>query len=425
MKKLIVVLLTVIFLLPLHAVDLEKGLSVSGGVKTGLLIRNRDFGGELGNLATSPDQKYPMTLHFASYENNARNGVGWLNFGYSWQADNVGNFGAQLGLWANGNINSFNDLLHLGDHFVWASFFEDRFRFIGGQGGGTPINSGGWINADWLGYTGLRLFWVDPSGISAGIIFPDPGDGGIKPVNYLSLLGAGIQYKYNDIVWASLLFDNSPIYDDSESNYYGGLHRPAEQDPIALAGNIAFGIGVNNIYGGKGQLVVEGLFTNLGEDETAGMGNYTISPVATTIALKTGLPVIDNTLYAEVKGKYTIRQGDNGEFTSAIYWGKLELEPYISFNPISILRIDFCVYWAMYINSYYLALDNMPTSYRFNAGQVPDYSYLRDYLSPYQLSLKPRVSLLLSGVNIDLGYTGHFSRDHVDNTIYIDFKWSF
>ena len=79
----------------------------------------------------------------------------------------------------------------------------------------------------------------------------------------------------------------------------------------------------------------------------------------------------------------------------------------------------------MYINSYYLALDNTPQQYHFNAGQVPDYPPLRNYLSPYQLSAKPRISLLLSGVDIDIGYAGNFSRDHVENTLYIDFKWSF
>ena len=424
MKKYLVVFLLITMLYPVFALDFENGLSFGGGVKTGLLVRNSDYGGRLGNIALSPDHKYPMTLHFASYENQARSGEAWLSLGYNQEVANVGKFGLGLGMWAHGNIESFDNALRVGDHYVWANFFGDRLRLIGGQGGGTPITSGGWINADWLSYTGLRFFWVDPIGLSIGINFPDPNEEGIKPVNYLSLLAAGASYKINNW-WISLQFINSPIYDDSEANYYGGLHRSADEDPIAQKGNAAFGMGMDNIYGGKGFLALEGLFTNLGEDEERGMGNYMISQVASTFAVKTGYPITDD-IYVEVKGKYTISNGDNDDFTASTTWGKLELEPYVSFKPFSFLRFDLAVYWAAYFNSYYLALDaTSQTTYPFNAGQAPGYSMLLDFLSPYQFVVKPRVSLTLSGLDIDFGYSGSFSRDHSANILYLDFRWMF
>ena len=429
MKKITVILLSVLVLFPLHSLELESGLSFNGGVKTGILIRNRDFGGRLGNLALNPDEKYPMTLHFASYENQARNGEAWLNVTYSREIESFGTFGLGLGLWAHGDIHTFDDTLHLGDHYLWANFFNDRLRFIGGQGGGAPISSGGWINADWLSYTGLRIFWVDDSlGLSFGIKFPDPQEEGIKPVNYLSMLGIGASFKQDN--WqVSLQFDNNPIYDDTYSNYYGGLHRPAEQDPIGQAGNIAFGVGLENLYSGKGFLVFEGLFSNLGEDprEPMGNGRYTVSPLTTTFAVKTGLPLTEQ-FFAEFKGKYTISRGHPTDFDTAessATWGKLELEPYASFQPLDHLRFDLSVNFAYYINSYYLALDSSPSTIMFDAGQVPGYGPLLDYLSPYQIAVKPRVSFKLSGIDIDLGYTGYFSRDHVENIMYLDFRMMF
>jgi hypothetical protein len=385
------------------------------------LIKNSDFGGELGNHATNPDDKY-MRLYFASYENQARNGEGWLSIGYTHVHEGFGKYGVQLGLWAHGDVETYSDIVHLGDHYVWANFFNDCLRFIGGQGGGTPISSGGWINADWLSYTGLRVFWVDPIGISAGINFPDPGKDEIKPVNYLSLLAAGISYKYQD--WSiSVQFDNSPIYDDSASNYYGGLHRPADQDPIGQAGNIAFGTGFDKLYGGKGFLTIEGLFSNLGEDEEDGIGDYKISPIKSTFALKTGYPITKQ-LEAEIKGKYTISRGDAADFSGAVTWGKLEVEPYLSFQTVEYLRFFLSFYGAFYFNSYYLALD-WDNVYKFNAGQVPGYGPLLDCLSAYFMKVKPGVSFSFSGVSMDLGYEGAFSRDHIENTFFIDFKWSF
>jgi len=422
MKKMAVLIASLFVLFPLHAADLATGLEFSGGVKTGIMMQNRDFGGKLGNLALGPEHKFPLTLFFASQENGARNGEGWLSFGYSWNNEGIGSFGLRMGFWAHGDINNFSDIMHLGDHYLWAYFFNEKLRFIGGQGGDTPIKSGGWINADWLGYTGLRFFWVDPIGLSVGINFPDPGAAGIKPVNYLSLLSAGASYKYNN--WLiSLQFSNSPIYDDTESNYYGGLHRPEEQDPIAMAGNIAFGTSFDKLYGGKGFLAIEGLFSNLGEDDLEGLGEYTISPVSSSFAVKTGYPFLDK-FYVELKGKYTLKQGDNDNFSKAIYWGKLELEPYFSYQPFDFLSFHLAVYGAFYINSYYLALD-WNQVYRFNAGQVPSYNPLLDYLSPYQITVKPKVNFKLSGIDIDLGYEGSFSRDHTENTVFIDFRWMF
>jgi len=439
MKKIIVVLLSVFVILALHAQeeeysyqpvsetekdsDPDLGFFISGGVKTGLLIRNRDFGGALGSLALSEEHKYPLTLHFASHENSARNGEGWFNIGYKQNIDEIGMFGLQMGFWAHGDIHNYNDAVRMGDHFVWANFANERLRFIGGQGGGTPITSGGWINADWLGYTGLRVFWVDPSGISAGFILPDPGQNGVKPVNYLTLLGFGVSFKQENW-WISGQMKNAPVYDDSESNFYGGLHRHHEQDPIAMAGNIAFGMGVENLFGTKLFITFETMLNNLGEDDFDGMGNYTISPVSTVFALKTGITITDN-FYAELKGKYTISQGDDSLLSRPINWGRFEYEPYISFKPLDHLTIHLAVYGAIYFNSYYLALDASPTGTRFYSGQAPDYSMLRDYLSAYQLGIKPKISFHLSGIDMDFGYDGNFSRDHVENKIYLDFRWMF
>jgi len=316
----------------------------------------------------------------------------------------------------------------MGDYFVYAKFFDDHFQFIGGQGGGSPISSGGWLGANWLSYTGLRFFLNDMMGISAGIKLPDPGSEGIKPVEYLTMLGAGVKYQHSN--WfLSLQFDNSPIYDDSETSYYGGLRRPAEQQAVGVAGNIAFGAGVQNLYKGKGDLVFEALVTNLGEENIEGRGRteaYTYSPIHATLALKTGFPLGDQ-FYAEIKGKYTMNQGDSADLDRAVLWGKAEIEPYISFKPFNHFTVDLAVYYALYVNSYYLAIDTKG----YSAGQVPahnldqDPNQIGDYLSPYQISIKPKINFNLTGVNVDFGYNGTFSRDHVNNTIFLDFRWSF
>ena len=460
MKKILLVLLTVFILFPAFAQDYEtiyadpqmaaearraqqpavqaetqaaasqdsgSGFFVSGGVNTGLLVRHSDFGGNLGTIA-GPDDSYPMTLHYASYNNYARAGVGYINVGGNWSVKDVGNFGAQVGMWAHGDINNMDNSIRMGDYFVYAKFFNDHFQFIGGQGGGSPISSGGWIGANWLSYTGLRFFLNDLTGISAGIKLPDPGQEGIKPVEYLTMLGAGIKFQYAN--WfVSLQFDNSPIYDDSETSYYGGLRRPADQQVIGIAGNVAFGTGIQNIYAGKGDLVFEALITNLGEDNIEGRGGltaYTYSPIHAALALKTGLPIGEQ-FYIEIKGKYTMNQGDSAELDRAVFWGKAEVEPYISFKPFNHLTFDLAVYLALYVNSYYLALNarETVTQYSFDAGQVPRYEPLFDFLSPYQFAVKPKVNFNLTGVNVDFGYKGEFSRDHVNNTIFLDFRWSF
>ena len=397
---------------------IESGFYLNGGVSTGILIRHTDTGGDLGTIA----KPSVNSLHFASYNNYARNGVGWLNASGRWTVKDVGKFGAQVGMWAHGDINNTDNSIRMGDNFVWGNFFEDQMRVIVGQGGGTPISSGGWIGADWLSYTGLRVFGVFPFGLSIGLKLPDPGEEGITPVNYLTMLGAGISFGQGN--WfITLQFDNRPVYDDSETSYYGGLRRPAEQAPIGIAGNAAASFGVNNLYAGKGDLVIEALVTNLGEDNIDGRGDYTYSPIAAAFALKTGIP-IGNHVYLELKGKGTINQGDSADLAYAEYWGKVEVEPYISFKPLNHLTFDLAAYIAFYINSYYLAYDYSIQN-EFKSGQVPGYDPLLDYLSPYQLTVKPRVIFNIPGVEVLFGYAGSFSRDHVDNTVYLDFRWSF
>jgi len=403
------------------------GFYVGGGVRTGLLIRHRDFGGRLGNNATGLGQRLPMTLYFASYRHNARIGEAWVNLGYSWAIEDVGRFGFRMGFWAHGGaVGHFQDTVHLGDRFVWANFFDDRLRFIGGQGGGTPITSGGWINANWLSYAGLRFFWVDPSGLSLGLILPDPGEEGVSPVNYLTKLGAGVAFRQDDW-WVSFQFDNTPIYDDTWGNFYGGLRRPAEQEPIAMAGNIAIGMGLRNLFDGRGFVTLEGMFTNLGEDAVNGLGNFTVSPVAATFALQAGHRFTDY-LSAELRGRFNMRQGDPGDFltaTQSTTWGRLEIEPHIRFRPFDHLRFEFSVNWTAFINSYYLALDTTVAGVHFTAGQAPGFSPLLDFLSPFRATVRPRIVFGMSGFEITLGYTGVFSRDQVNNTMFVDFRWLF
>ena len=398
--------------------------SVGGGVSTGLHVRHRDFGGMLGTVATNPETRYPMTLFLGSHSHNTRIGEAWLNFGYSWRHE-IGSFGLQIGFWAHGDAATGRDTVHLGDRFVWANLINDRLRFIGGQGGGTPISSGGWINADWLSYAGLRFFWVDPSGFSAGIKFPDPGEEGIRPVNYFSMLGFGAAFN-QDNWWVSLQFSNNPIYDDSEANFFGGLRRPQEQDPIGQAGNIAVGFGLPNLFGGRGSAAIEALVTNLGEEQIEGLGNgYMFSPVGGAFALTTGFQVT-NQFFVELKARYNFRRGDNYDLTEAIHWGKVEFEPFFRFQPFSHLSFNLALYGAFFINNYYLALDVPNVAMRsWSAGQNPRYGELLGYLSRNILRVTPGVTLSLGGMAIDAGYEGTFSRDHVRNTIFIDFRWTF
>ena len=354
------------------ALDLGNGFSLGGGVKTGLLVKNSDYTGKLGGLAHG--DKFPMTLYFASKDNESYKGEGWFNMGY-----NTGTWGLNLSFLAHGDLKNYEDNVHMGDYYLWANLLDNRIRFIGGQGGGTPIATGGWVNADWLGYTGLRLFWVDPLGFSIGINFPDPDNGstaeGIKPVTYFSMVMFGASYSFKGF-WVSLIFDNNPIYDDTEANYDGGLHRSHDAEPIAQSGNIGFGIGMNDIFGGKGVVALDGMVTNLGEDDVISTGStsYKISPVKATFALKAGYPVF-NELYAELKAKYLLSQGDNADRTASTSWGKLEIEPYVSYQIIENLKAEVAFNYAYYINSYFLAAAVTPNGSigKLEPGQVAPY----------------------------------------------------
>jgi hypothetical protein len=414
-KKLTALLLALAAAGHISALDLGN-LSLGGGVKTGFQMRNSDYAGTLEGVAHGAE--YPLTLFFASRENDAYNGEGWLNFGYAEE-----NWGLGLGAWSHGDIQKYEDTLHLGDHYFWVNFFDKRLRIIGGQGGGTPISSGGWVNADWLSYTGLRLFWVDPSGLSAGINFTAPEAAGIKPVDYLSTIMAGVRYDAGTF-WLAFMIANSPIYDDSESNYDGGIHDRGEK--IAQAGNIAFGLGTS-LLGNRLNLALDGMATNLGEDDvpTDGPGNYKISPVEMTLALKGGFSITER-LYTELKLKHTISNGDNAEDTASSVWGCFAFEPYAGYQLYDFLKLQISFNLNYYINSYYLALDCSPVANRtLKAGQAPPYPWAYDYYSRYLCSVEPGMVFTVFGATVVVGYKGTFSRDHVENSLYADFRWAF
>jgi hypothetical protein len=384
-------------------------------------MKNVDYAGKLEGVGT----ELPLTLYFATHENDAYNGEGWFSFGYEGKHE-FGTWGLALGTWSHGDINGFDDAVRLGDHYVWANFFEDRLQFKGGQGGGTPITTGGWLNADWLSYTGLRLFWVDPIGIKVGLNFADPGAGGIKPVEYLSTMMFGARYDRGDDLWVALMVNNNLIYDDSETDYDGGIHDRGAV--IGQGGNIGFGIGFKFLEDKRLVVAFDGIVANLGEDDNAssGAGTYKISPVETTLALKGGLNVTKE-FYAELKGKYILNSGDNADDTGAAMWGQLVLEPYVSYNFTPNFKVQTSVNMDFYINSYYLAADASPAADRkLLKGQVPAYPWAYDYLSTYTCEIKPAfVFDLVNGGNIELGYWGIVSRDHIENKIYLDFGWSF
>ncbi|MDR0784671.1 MAG: hypothetical protein LBE74_02135 [Treponema sp.] len=406
------------------AADLGNGFSLSGGVKTGLMMKNSDYGGNLNGL--NLENEYPLTLYFASADHEAYNGEGWLNFNFEQKTEGV-KYGLNLGMWGNGNLTTWEKAVNLGDHYLWAKFFQDeQLQIIGGEGGGTPIKSGGWLDADWLGYNGLRVFWVDPIGVSVGINFPDPGKDGIKPVNYLStiIIGAKYEDKPTGLYWISLMWDNNPIYDDSESNYDGGLHRTieTEENPVGLAGNAAFGLGLTNIFAGKGNVSIDGIVSNIGESDLFSPHGitYKIPQLKSTFALKANYPVTDN-LFIELKGKYLFTQGDNADLSGAAYWGQLQVEPYISYLALGFVKAELSVNYTQYINSYYLA----EKALNFEAGQVPGWEPLLDYVSTYQITVKPSLVFSFSGITAVLGYNGIFSRDHLENKFFLDARWSF
>ncbi|MDR2743433.1 MAG: hypothetical protein LBB98_14980 [Treponema sp.] len=428
MKKQIVFLFitTALLFMPvlfLSALDLGSGFSLGGGVKTGLEIKNSDYSGELEGIGHA--KEYPMTLYFASRDNEAYNGEGWFNLNYSGNAMGI-NWGAGLGGWAHGDLKNYSDIFHLGDHYLWAYFFDDQFRIIGGQGGGTPINTGGWLNADWLSYNGLRVFYVAPFGLSLGINFVDPGPDGIKPVEYLTTIMAGVKYEYQGI-WGSLMFDNNPIYDDSDANYDGGLHgyRPL----IGQAGNLGIGVGMNDIYAGAGMIALDMIVANMGEDHITSSVNpdYKYSPVEITAAIKTGYPWLDGKLYTEFKAKYLVKRGDNADFTGPAVWGLLVFEPYISYEILPGLKAELSIAPNFYINSYYLALDVTPNAsgVRYTAGQTAPIAAVGEFASTYACSVNPKLSVNFGGATIVLGYEGVYSRDHAENTVYVDMRWAF
>ncbi|MDR0877972.1 MAG: hypothetical protein LBN21_07960 [Treponema sp.] len=418
MKKLLVCVCAALAAASLSAIDFDNGLSIGGGVKTGLLIKNSDYAGKLEGAPHA--QEYPLTLYFASQENETYNGEGWLDFNYS-----HGDWGLQLGAWAHGSLTKFEGALNLGDHYVWANFFDSRLLFKGGQGGGTPITTGGWINADWLGYTGLRLFWVDPLGFSVGINLPDPGGNGIEPVNYLTMIMLGAKYSYDNF-WVSLMVDNNPIFDDSNAIYEGGLHGVRRL--IGQAGNLAFGLGADNIFAGKGNVAFDGLAANLGVDPERGAGSvyYEIPTQEVTLALKANYPITEK-IFVELKAKYLIKSGNNETDTGSTTWGKLEIEPYISYQLLNPLKFELTVNLASYINSYYLAVEELTPigGHSIKGGQVSAYPWALDYLSGYELFIKPAVVFNYGGAAVMFGYNGAFSRDHVENTVYLDLRWSF
>jgi hypothetical protein len=428
MKKQILFLFTAVVLLSapvpsLRALDIGNGFSLGGGVKTGLEIKNSDYTGKLEGIGHS--REYPMTLYFASRDNESYNGEGWFNFNYSGSLQEV-KWGLGLGGWAHGDLTEYRDAFHLGDHFLWAQFFNGQLRFIGGQGGGTPISTGGWLNAGWLSYNGLRFFYVAPFGLSLGINFVDPGSDGIKPVEYLTTIMLGAKYESQNF-WAAILLDNNPIYDDSDANYDGGLHgyRPL----IGQAGNLGIGLGLNDIYAGAGSAALDMIITNLGEDHITSSLNpeYVYSPVEITAAVKTGHPWFTGTLYTEFKAKYLVKQGDNADTSGPAVWGLLTLEPHVSYEILPGFKAELSVTPNFYINSYYLALDITPNASgkKYTSGQIPAIAVLGDYASTYTFSFNPKLSYAIAGATFILGYEGIFSRDHVENILYLDFRWSF
>jgi hypothetical protein len=411
--------------LSLRAMDIGNGISLGGGVKTGIEIKNSDYTGMLEGIAHAGE--YPMTLYFASRDNEAYNGEGWFNFNYQGTREDL-SWGLGLGGWAHGSLEKYEDTFHLGDHYLWANFLDGQLRLIGGQGGGSPISTGGWLGADWLSYNGIRLFYVSPFGLSVGINFADPGAEGIKPVEYLTTIMLGAKFEAQDF-WAALLLDNNPIYDDSKANFDGGLH--GNRSLIGQAGNLGIGLGKNKLFAGQGLVALDMIVTNLGEEHLTSLLNssYKYSPVEITAALKTGYPWLDGKLYTELKAKYFVKQGDNADASGSAVWGLLALEPYAYYEILPGLKAEFSVAPNFYINSYYLAVVDITqpnaSGISYAKGQIPAVPELGDYVSTYTLSVNPKLSYAIGGAVFVLGYEGIFSRDHVENIIYADFRWSF
>ena len=111
MRKLVIGIITALIAVQVSAIDLGGGFDIGGGVKTGILIRNSDYAGKLDPLAHG--NKYPMKLYFASQDSDSYKGEGWLGMGYSAET-----WGLRLSFWAHGDLKQYNDLVHLGDHFL-------------------------------------------------------------------------------------------------------------------------------------------------------------------------------------------------------------------------------------------------------------------------------------------------------------------
>jgi hypothetical protein len=127
LKKAIALIITAQAVRSLSALDLGNGLILGGGVKTGLEIKNADYAGRLEGVGHS--QEYPMTLYFASRDNEVYNGEGWLNFSYSGSEGGFG-YGLGLGAWAHGTLKNYEDPIHLGDHYLRLSLAEGRFQIL-------------------------------------------------------------------------------------------------------------------------------------------------------------------------------------------------------------------------------------------------------------------------------------------------------
>jgi hypothetical protein len=240
----------------------------------------------------------------------------------------------------------------------------------------------------------------------------------------------GVKYEYRGI-WGTLMFDNNPIYDDSDANYDGGLHyydysyRPL----IGQAGNLGLGVGMNGVYAGDGMIALDMIVANLGEDHVTSSVNsgYKYSPVEITAALKTGYPWLGGKLYTEFKAKYLVRRGDNADFTGPAVWGLFTLEPYFSYEILPGFKAELSVTPNFYINSYYLALDATPNAsgVKYTAGQIAPAAAVGDFASTYTCSVNPKLNFGIGGATVVLGYEGTFSRDHVENTVYVDMRWAF
>jgi hypothetical protein len=102
-------------------------------------------------------------------------------------------------------------------------------------------------------------------------------------------------------------------------------------------------------------------------------------------------------------------------------WGQFQIEPYASYAPFDFLKLQLSFNITSYLNSYYFAekVNDLP------AGWGPADPTQGDFASTYQFKIEPALVLQFRGCSIIFGYEGLFSRDHLENTAYIDLRWSF